>query len=100
MPTIHYPRPGSSQDETTARLNGAPAAVDPAPRTSPDGLMALPERMVRSTGRGVWTEDAEGDGLAATATPMCRKWRLPQAKAIVVTVRYRAALDPQDARKG
>ena len=50
MPTIQYPRPGPSREETTASLNAALAAVDPASRESLDGLTSLLERMTRAHG--------------------------------------------------
>ena len=50
MPRIRYPRPQPGRAETTTSLDAALAAVDPASRTSLDGLMGLLEQMTRAYG--------------------------------------------------
>ena len=50
MPRTHYPRPAPSSEESTASLNAALAAVDPASRESLDALTGLLERMTRAYG--------------------------------------------------
>ena len=50
MPTIQRPRPGHDREETTASLNAALAAVEPASRESLDALTGLLERMTRAYG--------------------------------------------------
>ena len=50
MPTIQHPTAGPGREETTASLNAALAAVEPASRESLDELTGLLERMTRAYG--------------------------------------------------